>query len=78
MASTEFHEASQKSFKFDAIGVAIALQPNIPNLFRISTVYLLFVLELALDYKGTKLRHLIILKLQVLGFKSFVFWCVIT
>ena len=39
VASIDSDEASQSSFKFDAMGVAIAFQSIIPNLFRISTVY---------------------------------------
>ena len=35
------------------------------------------ILEFALDYKGTKIGHLIRFKLKVLGFKYFVLWCVI-
>ena len=40
MASTDSDEASLNRFKFDAIGVAMALQSIILNLFRISIAYL--------------------------------------
>ena len=39
VASIVFDETSLNSLKFDAIGVAIALQSNILNLFRIPTAY---------------------------------------
>ena len=39
LASTDSDEASLNSFMFDAIGVAIALQSIIPNLFSIFTAY---------------------------------------
>ena len=37
--STVYEVVSYKNFIFDTIGVAIALQSNIPNLFRISIAY---------------------------------------
>ena len=39
VASTYSDEASLNSFRFDAIGVVMALQSIIVNLFRISTAY---------------------------------------
>ena len=39
VASTDSDEASLNSFRFNAIGVVMALQSIILNLFRISTAY---------------------------------------
>ena len=39
MASTEYDEATLNSFRFDAIGVVMALRSIILNLFSISTAY---------------------------------------
>ena len=57
MASTDFDEATLNRFRFDAIGVVMALQSIIMNLFKISTTYFPCPREILPHLHAYKLVH---------------------
>ena len=65
MASTVSNEASLNSFRFDAIGVAMALQTIIPNLFKISTAYFPCSIEIPSVLFHTSMHHAQVLYIEL-------------